>query len=133
MPPRKPTTSSEHSEQSSLLTWAKYQRAKFPMLDLLYHVPNEGKRSTITGSKLKQVGLKRGIPDLVLPYPSGPYHALYIEMKSSSGRISKDQAEWHAKLREAGNKVEVCVGWSQAAKVITDYLLQPNSQNRIAG
>lgn len=45
--------SSEANEQRRLMEIAGYYTHRYPELSLLYHVPNEGKRSKITGSILK--------------------------------------------------------------------------------
>ena len=57
----------ELAEQQTVLEWAQWQRGKYPELDLLYHIPNEGKRSAANGAVLKRAGLKKGVPDLCLP------------------------------------------------------------------
>ena len=43
---------------------------------------------------LKRMGVKPGVPDLFLPFPVPPFHGLWIEMKSETGRASAVQKEW---------------------------------------
>lgn len=88
----------------------------------MYHIPNEGKRSMISGAVLKSMGLKRGVPDICLPVPRGGYGALYIEMKSENGVLSQDQKKFINSLRQAGNAVKVCRSWYDAMNVIVRYL-----------
>ena len=38
---------------------------------LIYHVPNGGHRHKLVASKLKEQGVKAGVPDLVLPMARG--------------------------------------------------------------
>lgn len=56
---------SETTEQIALFNWAKWTENILPELALMYHVPNEGKRSN--GGILKAAGLKSGVPDICLP------------------------------------------------------------------
>lgn len=58
---------SETEEQQYLFEWARLAACKWPELALLYHIPNEGKRTAITGARLKSMGLKSGVPDVCLP------------------------------------------------------------------
>lgn len=97
-------------------------RAKLPELALLFHVPNGGARDAIEGRHLKQVGVKQGVPDLCLPVPRGRYAALYIELKTETGRASEPQKWWIYHLNAAGNFAEVCHGWESAVRVIEWYL-----------
>ena len=50
---------SETTEQIALFNWAKRTESILPELALMYHVPNEGKRSN--GGILKAAGLKSGV------------------------------------------------------------------------
>ena len=52
--------SNEENEQIALFQWAEFAAVRYPELELMYHVPNEGKRSVRTGSRLKKAGLKSG-------------------------------------------------------------------------
>lgn len=115
-------TASESVEQQCLMRWAKLQEGAYPALKLLYHVPNEGKRSRATGGRLKAEGLKSGVPDLCLPVPVGKYHGLYVEMKANNNKPTDNQKEWLADLSAQGYATAVCWGWEQAATVITKYL-----------
>lgn len=48
----------ETTEQISLFKWAERNAHVLPCLSLMYHVPNEGKRTN--GAVLKAMGLKNG-------------------------------------------------------------------------
>ena len=120
MPINAPT---EAQEQRDLFRWAQLARGRYPELQLMYHIPNEGRRSTITGARMKAEGMKPGVPDICLPVARGPYHALYIEMKRTrASRVSEDQRAWLAKLMRVGNKAIVCRGWDAARAAIIEYL-----------
>lgn len=70
----------ESEEQQTLFRWAAMQCGKYPELALMFHVPNEGKRSKVVGGRMKAEGLKSGVPDIFLPVPRGEYHGLFIEI-----------------------------------------------------
>lgn len=114
----------EDNEQMILFRWAAMQSGKFPELELLYHIPNGGKRNKAEAARFKAMGVKSGVPDLHLPVARGGYHSLYIELKAANGRVSENQSEWLAALNQQGNKAVACYGWEQAAQAIKDYLTQ---------
>lgn len=113
----------EAQEQEALFRWAAFSMAKYPELALLYHIPNEGKRSGLTGYRLKAQGLRPGVPDICLPVPSLHYTALYIELKRrEGGRVSDAQRGWIAALNRVGCRAVVCRGWDEARSEIERYL-----------
>lgn len=113
----------EAQEQRALFDWAERLKGKYPELALLYHVPNEGKRSVITGARLRSEGLRRGVPDLCLPVARNGYHGLYIELKrKQGGRLTEDQERWIDALIQQGYCATVCKGWTEAALMIVEYL-----------
>ena len=88
----------------------------------MYHVPNEGKRSKSAGARMKQEGLKPGVPDVCLPVAHGGFHGLYIEMKVGKNKPTDNQKEWLAGLKKQGYSTAVCYGWEAASKEILKYL-----------
>ena len=113
----------ELTEQQAVMEWAEYQTGKYPELKLLYHIPNEGKRSVVNGANLKKAGLKKGVPDLCLPVARGGYNALYIEMKKDKRcRPSADQIEWLTALSAEGNFAIVCYSAEKAIETIKWYV-----------
>lgn len=115
----------ESQEQQRLFQWAKMQSGKYPELELMYHIPNEGKRSRITGRRMVAEGLKKGVPDICLPVARGGSHGLYIELKRTKDwKITKEQEAWMRDLMGQGYQVALCIGWEKAADVILNYLRQ---------
>ena len=98
---------SETTEQIALFNWAKRTESILPELALMYHVPNEGKRSN--GGILKAAGLKSGVPDICLPVANNGFHGLYIELKFGKNKATKAQEEYMAMLNAQGYKTAVCV------------------------
>ena len=114
---------SESVEQQRLFQWAAYEYGKWPELRLMYHIPNEGKRTRGTGGRMRAEGLKKGVPDICLPVARNGCHGLYIEMKrQAGGRITPEQSRWMDDLHAQGYEVALCRGWEAASRIITDYL-----------
>lgn len=115
----------ESQEQQRLFQWARMMEGKHPELALLYHIPNEGKRSRATGRRMVAEGLRKGVPDICLPVARGYKHGLYIELKRTKGaRVSPNQGEWLLRLTDQGYEAVICYGWETAAAVIENYLKQ---------
>ena len=112
----------EESEQSVVFDWAARQSHKYPELSLLYHIPNEGKRSLGTGARLKAMGLKPGVSDICLPVARGKYHGLYIELKAQGGAPTTAQTDFLIAVREQGYCSCICFGAESAIEIIREYL-----------
>ena len=113
----------EAQEQKALFEWAEWAKRKYPELALMYHIPNEARRSYALGREMKAQGLRSGVPDICLPVPRGGYGALYIEMKRrEDSRLSDNQRGWINGLNRAGNRAVVCKGWEAARQEIETYL-----------
>ena len=112
----------EAMEQEALFAWAAIKANRYPVLELLYHIPNGGTRNRIEAANLKRQGVKAGIPDIHLPVAKGKFHGLYIELKAGTNKPTKEQNKWIFNLRKQGYAAEVCVGWLQAAEIIEKYL-----------
>lgn len=119
---------SEHDEQAALVDWADWNAGRWPELSSLFAIPNGGKRDALTGERMRQEGVKPGVPDLMLPIPRGRYHGLFLEMKTTTGRCSVPQLAWHHQLAKHGYLVVVARGWQQAAAAIQAYLEQPSRE-----
>lgn len=83
---------SETTEQIALFNWAKRTESILPELALMYHVPNEGKRSN--GGILKAAGLKSGVPDICLP------------VANNGCECECEQAQAYAKAKERKDKAK---------------------------
>ena len=113
---------SEHAEQVRLMTWARQWEDEYPGLDLLFAIPNGGKRHVAVARKLKAEGVKAGVPDLFLPVPRHGYHGLFIELKYGKNRPTPHQWRWLEQLAHQGYKTVVCWGFMDAKAVLIDYL-----------
>lgn len=120
-------TGSEDEEQQKVIYWAELMSNAYPDLQMLYHVPNGGSRNRVEAAKLKRMGVRAGVPDLVLPVPRNGYAGLYIELKVGENRPSKNQKNWLEKLMIQGYKSLVCYGGNEAINVLEQYIKAPRT------
>lgn len=116
------TKPTESESQIALMEWSKWMAPRHPELLLLYHIPNEGKRSYRTGAKMKAEGLKSGVPDLCLPVARRGHHGLYIEMKRQGNKPTENQEWWLEALAHQGYRTTVAYSTDEAINAIRTYL-----------
>lgn len=112
----------ERGEQIALIHKCRLFAGRYPALRTIYHIPNGEKRDGRDGAILQAMGVRPGMPDLHLPVSGDGYASLYIEMKTTTGRLSKVQQEVHDDLRAGGNHVVVCRSAEEAWRMIAIHL-----------
>jgi len=53
-------------------------------------------------SRMKKMGSKKGFPDIQIMEPRNQYHGMFIELKSKTGSVKKEQKAWRAALIQKG-------------------------------
>lgn len=119
---RKSPRKSEHDEQAALFQWAALASRQHPELDLLFAIPNGGKRNIVVAKKLKAEGQKAGVPDLLLPVARHGHHGLFIEMKVQGNKLTELQMKWVEALKKQNYVVAVCYGFDEARVILINYL-----------
>ena len=113
----------EEEEQMCLFRWAALESAAHPELKLLHAIPNGGKRGKAEAGRMKEAGVRAGVPDMCLPVARNGCHGLYIELKRRmGGRVSAEQVAWMDALVREGYHCALCRGWAEARKTIEEYL-----------
>lgn len=112
----------EHAEQVALMDWARLQAKALPELDLLFAVPNGGKRHPATAAKMKAEGQKAGVPDLILPVQRAGFAGLFVELKAGKNTASAEQKSWLDRLIQQGYCCYIAYGWIAARRLIAEYL-----------
>ncbi len=116
---------SEDEEQTAVMEWTVLMEKQLPELRLLFHVANGGERHPAVASKLKRMGVKKGVPDLFLPVPRGGFHGLWVEMKrKKGGRVSDEQKAWIEDLEGQMYRCVVAHGCEEACDAIFKYLTE---------
>lgn len=123
----------EDTEQIGVIEWANWNRSRYPELELLFHVPNGGKRSAVEAARFKAMGVKAGVPDLILPVPRGGYAGLFIEMKYGKNKTTASQDWWLSQMIKQGYKATVCHSGIEATAVLENYLNEPKSFIAVLG
>ena len=96
-----------------------------------FHTPNETKATPQYLGKRARLGVKPGVPDVLIttPPPCGGYVGAAIELKSTlpSARVSESQREWIAKLETDRWAARVCRGAGEAIEFVRElgYERQP--------
>ena len=112
---------SEHIEQAQVCKYLEFLKIDF------FSVPNGfflKDRSTFFQIiiKMKQEGLKKGVPDLVVLFP---HKILFLEMKTTKGTLSKYQKNWFNIIKNYKYaSVECAKGFEEAKKIIDKELQQ---------
>lgn len=70
-----------------------YLQMQYPAA-LWTHTPNEGRRTPFERYKLKYLGAKSGVPDLMIFTPNDQYNGLAIELKYKKNKPTDNQKKW---------------------------------------
>jgi hypothetical protein len=112
----------ERAHQVALIKWVRTVRDIYPVLKLLYAVPNGGKRNLRVARKLKAEGVLVGVADLCLPAARRGYHGLYLEMKSEEGVATKEQKEFLRDVSGEGYCAIIASGIDEAKAMLEWYI-----------
>ena len=122
---RKPRRDEEHQQQVNFflrLAALAINEPRFAQAVRRTHaIPNGGGRSKAEGGRLKAEGVRKGVPDIFCAMPQGPFHGLYIEMKSRDGRVSDEQDAWLDESRALGYAGAVCRSADEAFDLWRTY------------
>ena len=76
--------------------------------------------------KAKATGYKKGFPDLfiyeIAKIDDNVYAGLAIELKTKTGRPTKEQVEWIKQLQKRGYMASICKGIDEALELINNYI-----------
>lgn len=103
-----PMKVSEDDLQISCFQWIELMRPAHPILEWIIHVPNGGKRPRGAAGKLKAMGVKPGVLDVLLPLPFNGWSGLAIEMKVGSNKTTEQQDDWLHVFEASGYYTAVC-------------------------
>ena len=111
----------ERPHQVALIKWVRTIKDTYPVLKLLYAVPNGGSRNIKVARKLKAEGVIAGVADLCLPAARRGYHGLYLEMKSEQGVATVEQKEFLQGVLNEGYCAVIAQGFDEARSVLEWY------------
>jgi hypothetical protein len=98
----------------------EHLRLRGPRSAYWFHVPNGGGRTAIEGAILKGLGVRAGVPDLIIVHDGKTYG---LELKADGNRPTKLQIEAQDAMRAAGAEVAVAVGLDAALQQLEHWQL----------
>jgi len=110
-----------NKEDNLLLSVASYLRLQYPAV-LFCHIANERKTSIQQGAKLKRLGVRAGMPDILIFQPNKTYSGLAIELKIKPNRPTKNQLEVLTMLSNNNWNTAVCYSFDEAKNLIDKHL-----------
>ena len=115
------TTASEHDLQVACVRLFRYKHHEYN--EMLFAIPNGGKRNSIVAKKLKAEGVVSGVPDLFLAIPKGNWCGMFIELKNGrSNNLTENQKRMMYKLQMHRYKTAVARSLEEFEKIIEEYL-----------
>ena len=140
--PKKRNKRIEHQHQSAYIQWCEFNINTYPELGNIFSIPNGAWYGTDTelnirmAAKMKREGLRKGVPDLFLAYPSNKYHGMFIEFKKdASQKLKPEQAEWIKKLSAVKYVCAIVYTLDDAIQVTLRYLQKglyaPKEQKKV--
>lgn len=94
---------SEHALQRACVQLLRVYEARG--LLAYAHCPNGELRHPAVGGRLKGMGTRSGVPDLLLWLPEG--RSFGVELKAGTRDLSPAQVVWHSTLASLGHRVYV--------------------------
>jgi hypothetical protein len=108
------------SEDTIQIEVAAWLDAKLPHDWRWYHPPNGGFRKKSTAGRFKAMGLKPGIPDVVILRADGA--PIYIELKSFGGILSPPQREFRDWCHRSGQPYFVARSRAEVELIMKEFL-----------
>ena len=110
----------ESEHQKLIWKWAKRHSI---CCDFLCAIPNGGTRNIREAVNMKAQGVRAGVSDMFLAYPSHGYAGLWIELKKDrKSYLSESQITWLERMLQVGYQAQVAYGYEEAIKFIEEYL-----------
>lgn len=113
---------SEHLIQAAYFAELAIKARRDPIYNMIFAVPNGGKRHISVARYLKAEGVKAGVPDVVGLIPNKKYHGFVLEFKTAKSRATKSQKVWLASLADLGYCAAIVRSADEAIRVTDSYI-----------
>lgn len=118
----------ENQEQRALVKWLSLHPR---LANFFCKNNNEGQRTPAQTWNLKLMGLRPGVSDLLIYFPTKSYPGLWLEVKRNmhyppSARKSDTwiaQELFQEQVKSVGYAAHFCYGWIDGKEIIERYLL----------
>jgi hypothetical protein len=98
----------------------EHLRLRGPRTAYWFHVANGGARAPIEAAILKGLGVRAGVPDLIIIHDGKTYG---LELKADGNKPTKLQIEAQDAMRTAGAEIAVAVGLDAALQQLEQWQL----------
>ncbi len=112
----------EDEDLINFMLWLDYNHNEY--FKACFHVANESKSAPQYRAKLRKKGMKKGVPDLILPIPHGEFSGICFELKRNSGaaRVSPEQKQFAGIFSKANFMFCYTYGLDEIKKAFNEYL-----------
>lgn len=86
---------------------------------IIFHIPNEGKRTERHGAFLKRMMMLPGAPDFSVTTLGGKQH--WLELKTAKGRASHEQLAFEQEARLNGSPYALARSPEEAARILYEW------------
>ena len=93
------------------------------MVSPLYANQNAYSGNPRQGARSVKEGVRSGVWDLTLPIPAGGFHGMYIEVKTPTGSLSKNQRSWLEHYQANKYITVICRSADDILKCVQEYML----------
>lgn len=112
-----------YREQDLQIRCVKWFRTTYPAFSyLMFHPKNEEAGGRVRAAIAKAEGVKAGVGDLILLVPTQEYSFLVIELKTKTGRQSREQKMFQRYVEAAGGKYIVVRTFEGFCDYVTNYM-----------
>lgn len=117
-----------HPEMWEQILFCGWMHKFFPEVwEVTFSTGNGLQSNPKTVNVYKSAGLKPGVPDLIILYPSRFYHGCLLEVKRlHGGKTTAVQIEMCERFRMQHYFTAICHGFPNAAKALLRYLYEYN-------
>lgn len=127
----------EYSIQASFIRWLSLQYPKLINTRKVFAIPNGGyflrknPKSNFCpeGTRLKRLGLTRGVGDIFVMIAKDCYHGLWIEIKTKTGKQTKEQMEFERSAKDENYLYKIARSLEEAIEIFNKYILTPEGNN----
>lgn len=122
----------KHREDDLQVACMRYMAYQYPHI-MAIHVPNGGNRNPREAARLKSMGVKPGVPDILIfhrmidgsdPECDHVWSGLAIELKVPPNKVTASQQEVMHKLEQESWITRVCTSFDQFKKEVDGYLME---------
>lgn len=116
--------SREREIQKAFVRWMTLRHPEVPFSSFPndFIVPAQRSRRYAIVNHMLALGMRPGMPDIVVFVPSGEWHGLFLEFKRPGQKPRHEQIETHDALARNGYLVVVVHSLDEAVNAVEDYL-----------